>query len=413
MMHPASVMKLVTTYAALNILGPNYTWYTTAFIDGTIQNQTLSGSLYIRGSGDPSLTAERMRDLLLQVKTAGIRHIQGDIIIDTSAYDIPLIDPAAFDGEPLRPYNVRPESLLVNYKTFTFSFNPLLAKNGDSIPVVMTPNLAEVAYNLEIPVNNQRCGDWQKGLDADFTDVKNIQFNGSFPLNCGPKQWYIAYPDPVNYSVRIIQALWDELGGTLQGSIGFGTLPTHAKLVGYQESKSLTEVVRDVNKYSNNVIAQSVFLALSLPKQNSFLRAAPVVFPASYERSRNILNQWWANHLPNSEAPIIENGSGLSRVEAITAQSLADLLQAAWQSPVMPEFISSLPIVAIDGTMRRSKAAANAHIKTGSVRNVTTRAGYVLSKNAERRIFVFMINSDKAHEAKDIIDFMIDWAAEQ
>ncbi|MGL4666909.1 MAG: D-alanyl-D-alanine carboxypeptidase/D-alanyl-D-alanine endopeptidase, partial [Saezia sp.] len=411
MMNPASVMKLVTTYAALDILGPNYTWSTAAFIDGKVSNHTLDGSLYIRGSGDPAMTIDRMRELLKQIRAAGIYAIKGDLLIDPSTYDIPTLDPAAFDGEPLRPYNVRPDSLLVNFKTVTFSFNPLLAKPGDRIPILMNPSMAGVEHNLEIPVSNQRCGDWQKNLQADFTNPLNIRFNGHFPLNCGPKQWYVAYPDPQNHALRTIGALWQELGGEIKGKVSYGTVPTNAQLVAFSESKPLAEIVRDINKYSNNVMAQSVFLALSLPDQKSFLQPSPIHAPATYESSRTIIAQWWQKKFSQTTAPVMENGSGLSRFESISAQSLAVMLEHAWNSPVMPEFMSSLPIASIDGTMRRSKAVASAHIKTGSIRNVTTRAGYVLGSNAQRRIFVFMINSNKAHEVGEAIDILIDWAA--
>lgn len=413
MMNPASVMKLVTTYAALDILGPNYIWHTAAFIDGKVNNYTLNGNLYIRGSGDPSMTADRMRELLLQIRAAGIHTIQGDLLIDRSALDIPTIDPSAFDGEPLRPYNVRPDSLLVNFKTIIFSFNPSLAEVGGNIPVVMTPSMIGVNHNSEISVCAGRCGDWKKSLQADFSDPLNIQFNGEFPLSCGPKQWYVAFPDPESHSLRTVSGIWQELGGSVKGKVSFGTVPGNAKLVAFSESKSLTEVVRNVNKYSNNVMAQSVFLALSLPEQKNFLSPSPISNPATYEQSRNIIADWWQRRFPHTTAPVIENGSGLSRYESISAGSLAAMLQHAWNSPVMSEFMSSLPIASVDGTMRRSKAVASAHIKTGSIRNVTTRAGYILGTGAQRRIFVFMINSNKAHQVSEAIDTLIDWAAEQ
>lgn len=413
MMNPASVMKLVTTYAALDMLGPSYMWNTAVFVDGQVKSGVLHGSLYIRGSGDPSLTTDRMRDLLLQVRAAGIQEIQGNLIIDRSAFDIPVIDPAAFDGEGLRPYNARPDSLLLNYKTITFSFNPAFAEAGGSIPVLMTPAMTGVNHPLTVKVSGVRCGDWRAALKADFKNPLDIKFNGSFPLNCGPKQWYVAFPEPESYALRSIDEIWQSVGGTLTGNLSFGVVPAKAKLVAYSESKSLTEIVRDVNKFSNNVMAQSVFLALSLPDQKSFLSAAPISTPATYEQSRAIVAQWWKNNFPQATAPVMENGSGLSRFESISAQSLAVMLQKAWGSAVMSEFMSSLPIASVDGTMTRSKTEAAAHIKTGSMRNVTTRAGYVLASKGQRRIFVFMINSNKLNGVGEAVDALIDWTAEQ
>lgn len=413
-MSPASVIKLVTTYAALDILGPSYTWKTVAFVHGTLSGETLQGSVYIRGSGDPSMTDARMRELLWQLRAAGIKHIDGNLLIDRSIYAIEEVDPGAFDGEPLRPYNVRPDALLFNFKTVSFTFNPLMASPGDMVPVVMTPVLAGVEHTPMVRVGQARnCGDWKEALRGDFSDPLNLRLTGSFPAVCGPKQWYLAFPDPGSYALRAIGGLWQELGGTVSGTVGFGVVPTDATFVGAVDSKSMAEIVRDVNKFSNNVMAQSVFLALSLPDQNSLLSCTVVGGAASYERSTERLNRWWSTLLPSTPAPVMENGSGLSRIETISAQALAQMLQKAWVGSTMPEFIASLPIVSIDGTMRRSHASASGHIKTGSVRNVIARAGYVLAPNGERRIFVLLINSPNASAATSAIDLLIDWAAAQ
>ena len=410
--YPASVIKLVTTFAALDMLGANYTWNTAVFADGPVSNGVLQGSLYIRGSGDPFLSADRMRELLLQVNAAGVVQIQGDLLIDRSAYSIPDVDPAAFDGEPLRAYNVRPDAMLVNFKTISLTFNPSLAQAGERIPVIMSPPLAGVGVDATVAVGGQRnCGDWKAALQADFSDPLNIRFAGTFPQVCGPKQWYVAFPDPQSYSLRAIGGLWQELGGSVQGRIGFGSVPAGATLVATGDSKSLAEVVRDVNKFSNNVMAQSVFLALSLPEQKSIASPRPIAMPATLERSQQALAAWWHRRLPRATPPVMDNGSGLSRSESISASSLAAMLQLAWESSVMPEYISSLPIAGVDGTMRRSNARADAHIKTGSIRNVVARAGYVLSHNGQRRVLVFLVNSNHADKAKDALDALIDWAA--
>lgn len=411
-MNPASVIKLVTTFAALDILGPNYLWNTAVFADGPVQNGALKGSLYIRGSGDPSMTADRLRELLLQVRASGIQTIEGNLVIDRSAYAIAEVDPGAFDGEPLRPYNVRPDALLVNFKSITLIFNPALAKAGDRIPVLSDPPLTGMRNDMTVTVSNARnCGDWQKNLNADFSEPLNIRFGGTFPLVCGAKRWYVAYPDPPGYALRVVGGLWQQLGGGVKGRVTTGVVPQGATLVATGESRSLAEVVHDVNKYSNNVMAQSVFLALSLPDQKSLLSPAPVIAPATLEQGRTVISTWWAQRFPRLPAPVMDNGSGLSRTESISARSLATMLQAAWQSAVMSEYVSSLPIAGVDGTMRRSNAQASAHIKTGSMNGVVARAGYVLAADGQRRVVVILINSPKAYAAKEALDALIDWSA--
>lgn len=412
MMPPASVIKLVTTYAALDILGPSYTWPTAVFASGKVKNGILQGSLYIRGSGDPSMTADRLRDLLTQVKAAGITVIEGDLIIDRSVYAIPDVDPGQFDGEALRTYNVRPDALLVNYKSIELTFNPSMAAVGDQIPVLSNPPLIGVQIYGSVPVGNQRnCGDWKSALQADFSDPLHIRFHGSFPAVCGPKRWYVAYAEPQAYALRVAAGIWQQLGGEVKGKVTIGTVPAGAVLVAVGDSKPLAEVVRDVNKFSNNVMAQSVFLALSLPDTKTLVASQPVATPASYEASRKVLAAWWRQNLSRVTPPVMDNGSGLSRTESISAISLANMLQRAWAGPVMPEFIGSLPIAGVDGTMRRSRAQASAHIKTGSISSVTTRAGYVLGQNGQRLVLVFMVNNPKAAEAKEAFDALIDWAS--
>ena len=122
--NPASVMKLVTTYAALDLLGPAYTWRTPVFVEGAVRDGTLFGNLYIKGQGDPKLVLERLWLLLRRVQGLGIKTIAGDIILDRTAFDLPPIDPASFDGEPLRPYNAAPDALLINYRSVVVTFVP-------------------------------------------------------------------------------------------------------------------------------------------------------------------------------------------------------------------------------------------------------------------------------------------------
>ncbi|WP_339804145.1 D-alanyl-D-alanine carboxypeptidase/D-alanyl-D-alanine endopeptidase [Saezia sanguinis] len=412
MMNPASVIKLVTTYAALDILGPGYTWKTGVFADGPVENGVLQGSLYIRGSGDPSMTADRLRDLLLEVRAAGIQNIRDNLVIDRSVYAIPEVAPGAFDGEPFRPYNVRPDALLVNYKSIVLIFNPSLATAGGQIPIVSDPPLTGVQLDSHVTVGDQRqCGDWQKTLSADFSDPLHIRIKGTFPLVCGNKRWYVAYAEPSSYALRVTGGLWQQLGGDVQGRVTTGTVPPGARLVAVGESKSMAEVVRDVNKFSNNVMAQSVFLALALPDQKGLLSSAAVSSPATLEQARQRVAAWWSQQLPRLTPPVMDNGSGLSRSESIAAISLAGMLQSVWHSAVMPEYVSSLPIAGVDGTMRRSNAQASAHIKTGSMNGVVARAGYVVGNNGQRRVIVFLINSPKSYAAKEALDALIDWSA--
>ena len=120
--NPASVMKLVTTYAALDQLGPAFVWRTPLYLDGVIDNGAFRGTVYIRGAGDPKLVSERLWLLLGRLAGLGVRVIVGDIVLDRTAFALAPHDPGAFDGEPFRPYNVGPDALLINYNSQVLGF---------------------------------------------------------------------------------------------------------------------------------------------------------------------------------------------------------------------------------------------------------------------------------------------------
>jgi serine-type D-Ala-D-Ala carboxypeptidase/endopeptidase (penicillin-binding protein 4) len=425
-MNPASVMKLVTTYAALDLLGPAYQWITPVFVDGPVVNGVLQGNLYIQGQGDPKLVLERLWLLLRRVQGLGIKTIAGDIVLDRTALDVPEVDPAQFDGEPLRPYNAAPDALLINFKSVVMTFTPDRAAN--LAQVQYDPPLAGVSLPATVPLGLGDCGNYRGLLKADFADASRIRFLGSYPSSCGEKTWPVAYVDPKTYAPRAVLGVWQAMGGKLVGNARYGTVPptvAAGKPAFVSASAPLAEVIRDINKYSNNVMAQMVFLALGRGDATSAIAAsdanveAPLAVSGtptalttgSFAASRAAVQRWWRERLPADEAPTLDNGSGLSRQERISASGLGHLLQSAYLSPVMSELMSSLPISGVDGTLRRVKSNVDAHMKTGSLSNVVARAGYVLADSGKRYAVVALINHPNAGETRPAIDALVDWAA--
>ncbi len=399
--NPASITKLATTFAALDLLGPAYTWNTPVFIDAPVQAGVLQGHLYLKGQGDPRLVMERLWLLLRRVQGLGIRRIAGDIVLDRSAFDVPAQDPGAFDGEPLRPYNAAPDGLLVNFRSVVFHFTP----TNEGTQVQMEPPLSGVQWPASVPLlPTADCGDWRGALKADFSDPARVRFLGAYPSGCGVRSWPIASADPAGHASRAVAALWQELGGQLAGTVREGQVPPGLRPVFEVASPPLAEVVRDVNKFSNNVMAQQVFLTLSLQQRGTGTLAG----------SREVLQQWWRDRL-RSEPPVPVNGSGLSREERMTAAQLVRLLQHAWASPLMPEFIASLPVAGLDGTARRTgtRSSGQAHLKTGSLRDVTGVAGYVHAPSGRRWVLVAIANYPQAGAARPAIDALVEWTARQ
>ena len=398
--NPASLSKLATTVAALDLLGPTFVWRTPVFVDGPVRDGVLQGNVYIRGSGDPRLVVERVWLLMRRLQGLGIQKIQGDIVLDRSAFDLPERNPASFDGEPLRPYNAAPDALLVNFKSLVFQFVPDRAANLARIHV--EPPLAGVQFPTTVPLSNADCSDYRSSLRADWADPLRIRFAGSFPATCGEKVWPVAYAAPQQFAARAIAGMWQQVGGQLLGQVRDGVVPANLQPVFSVESPALSEVVRDINKFSNNVMAQQLFLTLGQHGRS----------PATWDTSREAMQAWWKDRI-GGEIPVFDNGSGLSREERISALGLARVLQFVWGSPTMSELMSSLPVSGLDGTLKRSKSQSIAHLKTGSLRDVAGIAGYVDAANGKRLILVAVLNHANAQAARGALDLLVDWTALQ
>ena len=341
---------------------------------------------------------ERLWLLLRRVQGLGIRSIAGDIVLDRSAFDTGPQDPGAFDSEPLRPYNAAPDALLINFKALVLTFTP---QSGQA-RIHLEPPLAGVALPSGVPLATGECNDWRGGLKADFSDPARVRFAGPYAAACGERTWPVAYADPRSYAARAVAGMWQQIGGSLTGQVREGRVPAALVPAFEQASPALAEIIRDINKFSNNVMAQQLFLTLGLQRAGV----------GTFEASRGVIQQWWRERF-GGEPPSFGNGSGLSREERITPAQLARLLQAAWASPLMPELVSSLPVAGIDGTLRRTrgKAVGLAHLKTGSLRDVMGVAGYVDAASGRRYVLVAIVNHPQAGAARPAIEALIEWVA--
>lgn len=425
-MNPASVMKLVTTFAGLDLLGPAFAWSTPVYLDGAVQDGALRGNVYLRGQGDPALVLERLWLLLRRLQGQGVQVIVGDIVLDNTAFNVPAHDAAQFDGEPQRPYNAAPDALLVNFKSVAMGFVPDVA--AGVAHVQFDPPLAGVQAPRHVPLApaGTACGDWRAGLKGGLSDPARWSFGGSYPATCGERSWSVAYADPAGYAARAIEGLWREMGGKITGSVRSGSVPAHLLPAFNASSPPLAEVVRGINKYSNNVMAQQLFLTLGAQPRASaagtgaVAGAAPAIATgtATPDSARAALRQWWTARMGNKvPLPDVDNGSGLSRSARASAQSLAHMLQVAWATPVMPELLASLPIAGIDGTLRRSRlasgqSAGRAHLKTGSLQGVLALAGYVHGEGGQRQVLVALVNHPNAAAARPALDALVEWAAQ-
>ncbi len=419
LVNPASVMKLVTSYAALDLLGPDHTWRTRFYTDGAIDGGALRGNLYIRGGGDPKFVLERIQDAFYALHDRGAQVVLGDLVLDHSAFDLPPRDPGAFDGEALRPYNASPDALLVNFKSVILKFVPDPA--AGVARVISEPPMAGMQIEASVPLTNGPCGDWRGALRARFDDPARIFFEGRYPTRCGEGQWPVAYQDPTNYAARALEGLWRSTGGALTGRVREGLVPPDATLLFEASSLPLSEILLDVNQWSNNVMAQQVFLTLGqlAPQATPLAGSGPLPLPrGSFERSRSALQAWWKRTFgPAVPAPVLDNGSGLSRDERITPEALALLLRHAARHPKAEAFVGSLAVAGVNGTARRyasdprSPVYGNALLKTGTLRDVSGVAGYVNAANGTRYVVVAFVNHPNAPAARTALEALVEWTA--
>ena len=397
--NPASLTKLLTTQAALDRLGPAWTWSTPVWLQGRVADGVLDGSLVIKGTGDPTLVLERVWLLLRRVQQSGVTEIRGDIVLDNSAFAVPEGNPAEFDNEPTRPYNVKPGALLLNYRSVTYTFVPDPA--AGVARVLVEPTLAQTPVDRTVPLAAGPCEDWRGALKASFGPA--VRFAGSYAASCGELAWPVADPNPGSYNARLIEGLWKEMGGRLTGSVREGPAPVDAKPSFELRSPPLAQVVRDINKFSNNVMAQQLFYTLDLVRHPGQ--------PATTAGAREALRRWAAEKLGDWPTDwVVDNGSGLSRETRLPARALARLLVQAWDGAAMPELVSSLPIVGVDGTLRRSKATAGrGHLKTSSLRDVAGIAGYVLANSGKRYVLVAIVHHPNANAARPALDALLAW----
>lgn len=405
-MNPASVMKLVTTYAALDLLGPAYTWKTDVYATG-LSGDAVSGNLYLQGHGDPALTLEDFWLLLRALRQRGVRLIKGDLVLDQSYFDLPKADPDGFDNKGYRAYNTNPEATLISFKAVSARLIP--STDGSSLKVVLDPDLPLIKLHSHVSVKLGSCpNDWRNAIDTDVQNSLNsasIVLRGSFAADCGEKAMQFNLLSNSEFIAGVFRQLWTEVGGTWLGSIIQGAAPEGERPLLTWESQPLAEAIRDTNKWSNNVMARNILLTLGADAFGA---------PGTTAKGELAIKAWLMQKDLKFPELVIENGAGLSRLERISAKSLGDLLVAAGNSAVMPEFVSSLPIAGTDGTMKKrlknNGITGRAHIKTGTLDGVKTIAGYVLSRSGKRRAVVFLVNHTNAGDADVAQDALLQWA---
>ncbi|SDT94810.1 D-alanyl-D-alanine carboxypeptidase / D-alanyl-D-alanine-endopeptidase (penicillin-binding protein 4) [Pseudomonas pohangensis] len=402
-MNPASTMKLVTSWAALELLGPTYTWKTAFYSDGVLRNGVLNGNLYLKGGGDPKLNLEKLWLLMRDLRANGVQQITGDLVVDRSYF----IQPAhsAFNddgGDKNKPYLVGPDSLLVNLKAVRI----ITRAEDDKISVSLEPPMAKVRIDNRVKLlKRAKCPGWPDVRYNPVSEFDGITLIVTGKINAGcSSQSYISLFDHANYAAGAVRAIWQELGGKILGKDRQGTVPKQATLLASASSPDLVEIIRDINKYSNNTMARQLFLSIGAKARTS-------ADQDDAQAAQRAIKQLMRSKGINPDQLVMENGSGLSRNERISANELSLVLQDIWNGPYAAEFTASLPLVGMDGTMRKrlrnTPMLGQAHIKTGTLNNVRAIAGFSRDRNGQTWAVVAMLNDPRPWGASATLDLFL------
>ena len=401
--NPASTMKLLTTLVARAILGPAYRWKTDGFARGEIRDGQLDGDLLLKGYGDPFLVTERVWQMLRRLRLEGVHEISGDLLLDDSWFDVGDYDPADFDNQPLRAYNVAPNALLLNFKVVRYWFAP----NGNRVSVVVDPPLHNLRVDNRLTVRQGYCGGYQRGIAVHMNDANDtVIFEGRFPSGCERYAMDRTALSHNEFAFGLLHSVWTESGGVFPATWKPALAGEDEEPLFTFQSPTLSELIARINKHSNNVMTRQVLYTL----------AAEVNGPPGTESGgRDVIAAWLEDNDMESCAVALENGAGLSRESRICATAMASMLRFAWQQPYMPEFVASMSLSGLDGTLRRrfkdSELVGQAHMKTGSLDHVAAIAGYMQSRSGRRFAVVAMQNHEDIHRGpgEEVQEALLRW----
>ena len=390
--NPASVIKLVTTFAALEALGPAYEWRTEAYMDGRLEGGTLAGDLLLKGYGDPYLVTERLWLLQRELRNGGLRVIDGDLVIDNTWFAREELDPGAFDGQTYRAYNALPDALLVNFQAVNFTFRPDAARGR--VEILSDPVLANLEVKNSMRLFRGGCGSAKSGISMVVGNTPSrprVTFSGALASQCAEYELLRSILDGPAFAYGAFRGLWEEQGGQITGGVRQGQVPAGKQAAVTFQSPPLAEVIRSVNKFSNNVMTRQIFLTLGAEKFGP---------PGTLDKGAQATQAALAARGLDFPEMKLGNGAGLARDTRISAASLGKLLLVAHASSFQPEFQASLSIAGLDGTTRkrflRDPVAGDMHLKTGTLNGVTSIAGFVHSESGDDYAVVMFVNGPKA-----------------
>ncbi|HEX5049048.1 MAG TPA: D-alanyl-D-alanine carboxypeptidase/D-alanyl-D-alanine-endopeptidase [Gammaproteobacteria bacterium] len=404
--NPASVMKTVTTWTALESLGPTFEWSTEVYFLGPFDGKTLDGDIAFKGYGDPYLVEEEVWKMLRALRRAGLEEIKGDFIFDDSYFTVDDDAPGAFDGEPYRSYNVVPNALLMNFKAVQFQIVP--DRDAGKVRVTTDPILSNLEVVNGIKLGDGSCGGFQRGVSFDHANSSTLDravLGGEYSRRCNAYSLSRTVLQHDTYAFGLFSALWKEVGGKFSGKLKRAVVPPGSSPQLIWSSVPLAEAIRSINKNSNNVMTRQLVYTLGAQRFGA---------PGTRDNGVRAIREFLEGRGIDVAPLAMRNGAGLSRDERVSARLLVGVLRAAAKSPFGPEFMASLSLGGMDGTMRNRFNGGSiktvTHVKTGRLDDVSALAGYV--HGPEHTYAMAVIVNSKAAErgpGEEIEEAVVRW----
>ncbi len=404
--NPASLIKIITSFIALDILGPNYKWRSDFYYTGEVKEHILQGDIIFVGRGDASFSIDNLESLIREIQKKGIKKIEGNLILNKSYFG-KIPDVIDFDDDPMRAYNVLPNAISIQSNTINFKFTP----QDNSVKIDAKPNLKYLKLKNNLKVSEKNCVSWKQALDyqkANSIMDDTIIFQGYMSNKCSKKEIDLSVIDNSRYFYEAFKYLWVQNGGDFSGGYWVNDNERlEGELLSSHLSRPLGVLVRDMNKHSLNLMSRNLMLTVM---------AEDLKIKATEDDVNRFVLDWLGNHDIVTNNIFIENGAGLSRRTSINAESLLEIMDKIYEHPYMPEILSSFSILNEDGTLEKkmplSKVKKNGHFKTGSLKNVSAIAGYLVDKEKDKKILIFLMNDKAANKSHNFQNDLINLAFE-
>lgn len=390
---PASTLKLLTSAAALDRLGLGYQWETKLFADKPVSKRKIEGNLYLKGYGDPALITERLLLIAADIRNRLFQEVTGDLVVDATYFDNELLNPAwgAMADNSDRSYVAATSAVSINFNSFTGVAVPG-EKAGDPALVYMEPVTRFVRVDSTATTGGPRAPLTLVASRIGTAARPVMQVKGSIPSSLAAKRFYKQVPDPALYAGHLLKEFLEREGVKFGGTVRVASTPEGAQIVQTFTGPPLSEVIRYLNKHSNNFVAEMLLKTLGAQQKGE---------PGTTAKGLEVIKEFSADIGLDLNQLEIHDGSGLARKNQMTARQLGKVLDWVFHNAeIFPEYAASLPVAQTDGTIRRRlrnpKVAQRIRGKTGLLDGVTTLAGYMFPLGAKPIGYVFFVNGPGA-----------------